>query len=151
MLGMRFSDMQRLNESWFKERGHIKFLQQKTKGETDINVECVCFETKTLENLLKKYNYKSPCTTELRTYDKHLAELLEIIFGDETITIEEVTSENKVIEVQKLKRKFFSSHAARRNFASIASKDYRKNQYDIMKATGHRSDACYQRYVRPQV
>ena len=54
MLGMRYSDMERLNESWFQERGHIKFLQQKTKNETDINVERVCFETKTLAHLLTK-------------------------------------------------------------------------------------------------
>ena len=143
-LGQRFSDIIRIDKSCF-DRNIFTILQQKTGTYVKVDIDRMSIDRATTYKILEKYDYKSPLTTDISCYDKYLKELLQYVGFDEMIKRE--TKINGFIEVTYTpKWKLISSHTARRTFATVnVIRGYR--QSEIRRATGHRSESSFEKYI----
>lgn len=74
-LGQRFSDMIRIDKSCF-DRNIFSILQQKTGTSVRVDIERMSLDRNTTYEILEKYNYKSPLSTDISCYDRYLKQLL---------------------------------------------------------------------------
>ena len=143
-LGQRFSDMVRIDETCF-DRNIFTILQQKTGTNVRVDIERMSLDRKTTYEILEKYGYKSPLTSDISCYDRYLKELVQYIGFKELIKRE--TKINGVVEVQFVpKWKLISSHTARRTFATNNILRGLKT-HEIRRATGHKSESAFEKYI----
>ena len=143
-LGQRFSDMVRLDKTCF-DRNIFTILQHKTGTYARVDIERMCIDRNTTYAILEKYDYKSPLTTDISNYNKHLKEFLQLVGFKELIKRE--TKINGHIEVTyEPKWKLVSSHTARRTFATNNIVRGLKTS-EIRRATGHKSESAFEKYI----
>lgn len=107
--------------------------------------DMVRIDRKTTYAILEKYNYEAPYKGDISHYNKGLKELLDIMgFHEEIKQDTKVSGHIRTDLVPKYK--LVSSHTARRTFATTnVMKGTRISE--IRRATGHRTEAAFDRYV----
>lgn len=143
-LGQRFSDMVRIDKSCF-DRNIFTIFQQKTGTHARVDIDSMSLDKNTTYAILRKYDFKSPLTTDISCYNKYIKELLQYIGFKELIKRE--TKINGHIEVSyEEKWKLIGSHTARRTFATNNILRGLKTS-DIRRATGHKSESAFEKYI----
>lgn len=145
-LGQRFSDMIRIDKSCF-DRNIFSILQQKTGTSVRVDIERMSLDRNTTYEILEKYGYKSPITTDISCYDKYLKQLLKSIGKGFDKDVKRETKINGYIKVDFFpKWKLIGSHTARRTFiTNNVIRGY--NSMEIMRASGHKSYSSFEKYM----
>lgn len=141
-IGSRISDYSRLSPEHYKRTingPRIELRQQKTGKMVAIPVK------PELENILKKYNFKLPSTSDqnINRTIKKIAEKAGII---DPIEIIRSKGDHEVISTMP-KHKLIKSHTARRTFATILI-NQGTPYTDVMTLTGHKSIKSFEQYIR---
>nr|DAU53022.1 MAG TPA: Integrase [Caudoviricetes sp.] len=145
-LGQRFSDMIRIDKSCF-DRNIFSILQQKTGTSVRVDIERMSLDRNTTYEILEKYNYKSPLSTDISCYDRYLKQLLMYIGRGFNANIKRETKINGHVKVDYFpKWKLIGSHTARRTFiTNNVIRGY--NSMEIMRASGHKSYSSFEKYL----
>lgn len=144
----RYSDASRISEENFDDTHTIlKVTQQKTGGKAKVNIPNYAIDKKIVYEIMKKYNYKSPCFgMNISNFNRLLHILLQAIGGE---FLEPILSENKIngqIVSERIPMwKLIASHTARRTFVSYHLKQG-KNLLQIQRCTGHKDLRSIQAY-----
>ena len=141
-LGLRFSDLCKLDESRFTIQNNQLYLKIRMQKTDDlINFPIL----PSAEEILKSYNYKLPIIVE-KTYNEGIKEL--------ACQADIVQIENKretrggVKRVLKLKKyEMVSSHTGRRSFATNFTEDGVPVN-ELMLVTGHTTEKSFRKYVK---
>ncbi|MEI7587075.1 phage integrase SAM-like domain-containing protein [Runella sp.] len=140
--GLRFSDFTRIQPEHIQDHEGERLIHittQKTEQSVIIPLH------KTLDEVLKKYGYKSPSMSnqKMNDYLKELGQLAgftkEIIVNDATGGIH---TEKKVPMWEML-----TTHVARRSFATNFYQKYPEQIDRIMKITGHTTEKMFRAYI----
>lgn len=143
-LGQRFSDMIRIDKSCF-DRNIFTILQQKNGVYAKVDIERMSIDRNTTYQILEKYDYTSPLTTDISCFDRYLKQLLQYIGFKELIKRE--TKINGIVQVNyEPKWKLIGSHTARRTFATNNILRGLKTS-EIRRATGHKSESAFEKYI----
>lgn len=140
--GLRFSDFTRIQPEHIQEHEGERLIQITTQ-KTDQTVFIPLH--KTLDEVLKKYGYKSPSMSnqKMNDYLKELGQLAgftkEIIVNDATGGIQ---TEKKIPMWEML-----TTHVARRSFATNFYQKYPAQIDRIMKITGHTTERMFRAYI----
>lgn len=148
-LGQRYSDMIRITPENFN-RNIFSCVQQKTGNKARVDIDDLSITPALTYKILEKYGYRSPCTLPINKYNQMLHELIKLI-GDEfneEYKIEEKIS-GSIVENTKHKWELISSHTARRTFISYNTIKG-VPMPEVMRASGHKSLSCVQRYIKFQ-
>lgn len=145
-LGQRFSDIIRIDKTCF-DRNIFTMLQQKTGTPIRVDIEKMALDRNTTYNILEKYGYKSPVTTDISCYDKYIKQLLQYIGKEFSQQIKRETKVNGVIKVDFYpKWKLVGSHTARRTFiTNNVIRGY--TSLEIMRASGHKTYSSFEKYL----
>lgn len=139
-LGVRISDLINIKPSNIdRKNGVIHINMIKTKDYISIPI------FKKVEAILDKYPGGLPKFSE-KKYRDYIKELCKILGIDEPINQQKIYGSRVVNEVLP-KWQLISSHTARRTFITLSLKNGVLPEH-IMKITGHRSRADFQKYVR---
>lgn len=144
----RYSDASRISEENFDDTHTIlKVTQQKTGSKAKVNIPNYAIDKKIVYEILKKYNYQSPCFgMNISNFNRLLHILLQAIGGE---FLEPILSENKIngnIVSERIPMwRLIASHTARRTFVSYHLKQG-KNLIQIQRCTGHRDLRSIQAY-----
>lgn len=144
-LGQRHSDLVRIDRSCFSD-GFFTILQQKTKNRARVDIARLSLDKKTTYEILERYDYAAPYTADISNYNKHIRQLMKIIFKDESYT-QQTTVGTLATMVEVPKYTQVASHTARRTFATYNYLTKKIPAVDVMKATGHTSDRSFHRYI----
>lgn len=142
-LGQRFSDMVRIDKLSF-DRNIFSIVQQKTGTKAIVDIDKFCVDKRMVYNILEKYKYEAPLTTDISAYNKYLKYLMEAIGLTEQIKRE--TKVNGFIHTEYIpKYKLIGSHTGRRTFVTI---NLLRGipLHEIMRASGHTSYSSFQKY-----
>lgn len=143
-LGQRFSDMIRVDKSCF-DRNIFSILQQKTNTKSVVDIDRYSMDRTTVYQILEKYDYKSPITTDISCYDKYIKELCKYAGFIEEIKVEKKIK-GKIESVMIPKYKLIGSHTARRTFITVnVLRNY--PLHEIMRASGHKTYDAFQKYL----
>lgn len=144
-LGQRFSNMIRINETCF-DRNRFSIIQRKTGNKAYLDIDKLSIDRKTTYKILEKYDYKSPLSSkDISNYNHYLKELLQYVGLDDMVKRE--TKINSIIQTEYIpKYKLISSHTSRRTFVTYNILRGR-NIIEIRRATGHKSQAAFERYL----
>lgn len=142
-LGQRYSDMIRIDKTFF-EFNKFSIIQQKTGTRAVVDIDKFCVDRKMVYQILEKYNYQAPCTTDISCYNKYLKYLMKAIG-----LTDEIKRETKIaglIRTENIpKYKLIGSHTGRRSFITL-SLLRGVPLHEIMRASGHTSYSAFQRY-----
>lgn len=107
----------------------------------------MALDRNTTYNILEKYGYKSPVTTDISCYDKYIKQLLQYIGKEFSQQIKRETKVNGVIKVDFYpKWELVGSHTARRTFiTNNAIRGY--TSLEIMRASGHKTYSSFEKYL----
>lgn len=144
-LGQRFSDMVRIDKDCF-DRNKFSIVQLKTGNKAYLDIDRLSIDRKTTYIILEKYNYTCPISSnDISNYNHYLKELLQYIGLDDEIKRE--TKINSIIQTEYIpKFKLISSHTSRRTF--VTYNILRGNNIiEIRRATGHKSQTAFERYL----
>lgn len=142
-LGQRFSDMIRVDEFCF-DHGTFSIIQQKTGTRAIVDIDRYCMDKKMVYQILEKYNYKSPLTTDISAYNKYLKYLMKAVGFTEMIRRD--TRVNGTIKSEYIpKYKLIGSHTARRTFVTV-NLIRGIPIHELMRASGHTSYSSFQKY-----
>lgn len=144
-LGQRVSDLSRIDKSCF-DVGRFHIVQQKTKQKAVVDICAMSIDRRTTMEILERYNYNPPYMADKSNYNKHIHQLMHLVFGEEEVPQSIVTG-NLSIDQTIPKYKAISSHTCRRTFATH---NYLVRKYpaiDVMKATGHADERTFHRYI----
>lgn len=148
-LGQRYSDMVRITPENFN-RNIFSCTQKKTGNKARVDIDALSITPSLTYKILEKYHYTSPCTLPINKYNQMLHELVKLIGEEfqEEYKIEEKI--NGAITVDsKQKWQLISSHTARRTFISYNTLRG-VTMPEVMRASGHKSLSCVQRYIKFQ-
>lgn len=148
-LGQRYSDMVRITPENFN-RNIFSCVQQKTGGKARVDIDALSITPSLTYKILEKYGYSSPTTLPINKYNSMLHELVRLI-GDEfneEYKIEEKISGSMQVTTKK-KWELISSHTARRTFISFNT-IRGIPMPEVMRASGHKSLSCVQKYIKFQ-
>lgn len=144
-LGQRVSDMIRINKDCF-DVGRLSLIQQKTKQKAVVDICAMSIDRRTTMEILDRYNYQPPYLADKSNYNKHIHQLMHLVFKEETVPQPIITG-NLSAQNQIPKYKAISSHTCRRTFATH---NYLVRKYpaiDVMRATGHADEKSFRRYI----
>lgn len=148
-LGQRYSDMVRITPENFN-RNIFSCTQQKTGNKARVDIDALSITPSLTYKILDKYNHSSPCTLPINKYNELVHELVRLI-GEEFN--EEYKVEQKVggvMQIQTVKKwELISSHTARRTFISYNTLRGIPMP-EVMRASGHKSLSCVQKYIKFQ-
>lgn len=144
-LGQRHSDLVRIDKSCFAD-GKFSILQQKTKNKAVVDIANLSLDKKTTYAILEKYDYEAPYKHDISNYNKHIRQLMKIIFKDEVFT-EQTTVGTMAKIVDRPMWTQIASHTARRTFATHNYLVKKTPCVDVMRATGHTSDRSFHKYI----
>ena len=142
-LGQRFSDMIRIDKYSF-DRNIFTIVQQKTGTKAVVDIDKFCVDKKMVYQILEKYKYTAPLTTDISAYNKYLKYLMESVGLTEPIKRE--TKINGMVKAEYIpKYKLIGSHTGRRTFVTI---NLLRGipLHEIMRASGHTSYSSFQKY-----
>ena len=142
-LGQRFSDMVRIDKYSF-DRNIFTIVQQKTGSKAVVDIDKFCVDKRMVYQILEKYNYTAPLTTDISAYNKYLKYLMEYVGITEPIKRE--TKINGMIKTEYIpKHKLIGSHTGRRTFVTI---NLLRGipLHEIMRASGHTCYSSFQKY-----
>lgn len=143
-LGQRYSDMIRVSPENFKNNKFV-MIQQKTgrKCVNDLNV--VPQFPQVVEDILKRYDYKSPYPTTNSIYNRRLHELFRLAGFNKEIVFE--YKEDGEIHRKVYKQwELITSHTGRRSMITNAVQ--RGIRTDIIRrASGHHSEKSFNKYI----
>ena len=142
-LGQRFSDMVRIDKYSF-DRNIFTIVQQKTGTKAIVDIDKFCVDKRMVYQILEKYNYTAPLTTDISAYNKYLKYLMEHVGFTDPIKRE--TKINGMIKAEYIsKHKLIGSHTGRRAFVTI---NLLRGipLHEIMRASGHTSYSSFQKY-----
>lgn len=144
-LGQRHSDLVRITAECFAD-GKFTILQQKTKNKAVVDIANLAIDKKTTYEILERYGYNAPYQADISNYNKHIRQLMKIIFKNETFKQQTtIGTMAKIIDVPKYTQ--IASHTARRTFATHNYLIKKIPCVDVMKATGHTSDRSFHKYI----
>ena len=145
-LGQRYSDTVRLDYTNFRGTESFKVTQQKTGTIAVLDFNKLYSEYPShVKEILEKYGYKSPWQGNISNYNRYLHELMKYIGFDDDIKYEYKVA--GTIKKKTYKRwELISSHVARRSFITNAVKRNVNTEF-IKRASGHRSDKSFGKYV----
>lgn len=144
-LGQRHSDLVRIDKSCFAD-GKFHILQQKTKNRAVVDIARMAIDKKTTYEILEKYDYNAPYPADISNYNKHLHQLMKIIFKDDMVS-QQTTVGTMATTIEVPKYTQIASHTARRTFATYNYLVKKIPCVDVMKATGHTSDRSFHKYI----
>ena len=139
--GQRISDFMNFCEETIqsiKGKDYLSFVQQKTQKDILIPIH------PEINNILNENNFSFPDKLSLNTYNKQIKKIAKLAGLDDLVYCNKRNGFRSVL-VQIPKWQAISSHIGRRSFAS--------NFFGkiptplLMEATGHSSEAMFQRYV----
>lgn len=144
-LGQRVSDLVRINKDCF-DVGRFRIIQQKTKQKAVVDISTMSIDRRTTIEILEKYDYKPPYTASKSNYNKHIHQLMHLIFKEEQVPQSIITGN---LSAQRLipKYKAISSHTCRRTFATHNYLIRKYPAIDVMRATGHADEKSFRRYI----
>lgn len=148
MLMQRYSDMKRINPKWFNEdRSIMKVVQQKTGSKAIVNIKTIVISEEITQQILKKYNYYAPYSSDISNYNKYLHELLHLIGGRflEQFSYETKDAQGRVITKSKPLYKAITSHTGRRTGITCNIRAD-KSEIKIRRASGHKDGRSFARY-----
>lgn len=139
MTGQRYSDYSRLTlDNIVGDNIHV--MQQKTKNKAVVPI------TDYVKEIFEKYGGKLPEARCIQYFNKAIKVICQKVGLTDMVVYEEEQA-GEVIMIKKPKYEMVSSHTARRTFATNMIKDNIPAN-KIMKCTGHKSSACFDRYDR---
>lgn len=148
MLMQRYSDMKRINPKWFNEdKSVMKVVQQKTGSKAIVNIKTITISEDITQEILKKYNYYAPYSSDISNYNKYLHELLQLIGGRflETFSYETKDAQGRVITKSKPLYEAITSHTGRRTGITCNIR-MDKSEIKIRRASGHKDGRSFARY-----
>lgn len=139
---LRFSDYSRLNDKMITKKNstyYISLNTQKTNTKVIIPLKTL------VVSILKKYNYKLPKTYEQKV-NRYMKEVCKLAGIDYSVEIT-ATIGGRRISAYKPKNELVKTHTARRTGATLL---YMAGvaPIDIMKITGHTTEANLLKYIR---
>ena len=126
------------------DRNIFTIVQQKTGTKAVVDIDKFCVDKRMVYQILEKYNYTAPLTTDISAYNKYLKYLMEHV--GLTDPIKRVTKINGMIKAEYIsKHKLIGSHTGRRTFVTI---NLLRGipLHEIMRASGHTSYSSFQKY-----
>lgn len=143
-LGQRYSDMRRINKTHF-DRNIFTIVQQKTGNTARVDIDKFALDSRTVYNILEKYDYAAPFSLDISNYNKYVKQLMQYMGFNEVVTREEKIA-GRVVTQSMQKHKLITSHTARRTFATVnVMRGYR--YVDVRRATGHKSESGFEKYI----
>ena len=142
-LGQRFSDMIRIDKFSF-DHGIFSIVQQKTGNKAVVDIDKFCIDKKMVYQILEKYDYSSPLTTDISAYNKYLKYLMKAV-GFTDLIKRETKTEGTIKSEYIPKYKLIGSHTARRTFVTV---NLLRGipLHELMRASGHTSYSSFQKY-----
>lgn len=139
-LGLRYSDLKRLNQSHYNlEEGFVEIISQKTHTFQLIPLSGMALQ------IIKKYD-GNPQFISAQKQNKHIKEICKLAGIDNQVTDYKEIG-NKLIEELKPKYELISTHTARRTF--ITKLKMMGLPDDLIKiSTGHRTSTELNKYFR---
>jgi len=139
-LGLRYSDLKRLNESHFNlEEGFVEIISQKTHSYQVIPLSELAIQ------IIKKYN-SNPQFISDQKQNKHIKEICKLS-GINNLVTDYKEIGNKLIEELKPKYELITTHTARRTF--ITKLKMMGLPDDLIKlSTGHKTSTELNKYFR---
>lgn len=141
-LGLRFSDLSRLNQNSFttiKSQMFLKIRMQKTDDVVKFPV------LKSAEDIMKIYNYNLPVISEAN-FNEEIKRICLKAGITSLETKRETRGGNKLI-LTIPKYEMVSSHTARRSFATNFFEDGVPIR-ELMAVTGHATESAFKNYVK---
>lgn len=142
--GLRFSDIQKLNKSNFKE-DTIEIRTDKTKGFLKIPLNDYALEI-LKRNEGKFKNKPLPPGISNQKTNQYIKELGQKAAIMEDVEMEKYTGSLKVL-VKKKKYELLSSHTARRTFVTLALEKGIRPEI-VMAMTGHSNYNTFKKYIK---
>lgn len=144
-LGQRVSDMARIDKECF-DIGRFSIVQQKTKQRAVVDIARMCLDRRTVFAILERYGYQPPYAADKSNYNKHIHQLMHLVFGEEMVN-QSITTGNLSAQCKIPKYKAISSHTCRRTFATYNYLERKMPAIDVMRGTGHADEKSFQRYI----
>lgn len=139
MTGQRYSDYSRLSKNNVVG-DNIHVMQQKTKNKAVIPI------TDYVREIFEKYGGDLPLARCIQYFNKSIKAICKKVGLTDVVVYEEEQA-GDIVMVKKPKFEMISSHTARRTFATNMIRN-NVSTSKIMKCTGHKSTACFDRYDR---
>ncbi len=141
-LGLRYSDLSKLNNDKFMNVGGQLFIQLRMKKTDDIIKFPI---VKSAEDIIKVYDYNFPEISD-PTYNEHLKKIAKRAGITNMETKRETRGGEKEIYTIP-KYDMISSHTARRSFATNFEADGVPVN-ELVAITGHTTEKAFRRYVK---
>lgn len=137
--GLRFSDLEQLAETDFKEKT-IEIKTKKTGNEVVVPLN------KIVRQILRKHKNKIPKIISNQKFNEYIKDVVEKAGIVYDIVIHETKGKTDIKKIEK-KYNLVSAHTARRSFATNA---YLAGvpTIQIMKMTGHETEEAFLSYIR---
>lgn len=148
-LGQRHSDMVRIQPMHFNDQKTVfTILQKKTNNKARVDIDKYSISPKVTHEILRKYNYAAPYTTQVNTYNRHLRELLTLIGGEFS---QKVRMEEKIdglmMTLEVPMYELISSHTARRTFITHNIITMKRTEIETRRCSGHTDSRSFCRYL----
>lgn len=144
-LGQRVSDLVRIDKSCFID-GRFRIIQQKTKQKANVDIVKMAIDRKTTFAILERYNYEAPYKADKSNYNKHIHQLMHLVFKEELV--DQTIVSGNLETIKKIpKYKAISSHTCRRTFATYNYLERKMPAIDVMRGTGHADEKSFRRYI----
>lgn len=137
--GLRFSDLSKLTNDNIQD-SCIEIRTQKTDTNITIPLHIV------IREILEKHDFELPRLISNQKFNDYIKEVAKKAEIDELILVEETKGTLRTRRKEK-KYNLISAHTARRSFATNAFKAGIPS-IQIMKMTGHKSEASFLRYIK---
>lgn len=144
-LYQRHSDMARIDRTCFN-RNMFQITQQKTGNVAKVDIDKYCIDSRTVYEILEKYNYQAPYKGDISNLNHYLKVLMKDVGLTEEIRIEEKV--NGVMTTRVVPRyEMISSHTARRTAITLAMLRG-VTMHEIKRCSGHSSLNMVERYIK---
>lgn len=144
-LYQRHSDMVRIDRTCFN-RNMFQITQQKTGNVAKVDMDKYCIDSRTVYEILEKYNYEAPYKGDISNFNHYLKVLMEDVGLTEEVRLEEKVS-GVMVTTSTPRYKMISSHTARRTAITLAMMRG-VSMHEIKKCSGHASLNMVERYIK---
>jgi integrase len=148
LTGLRYSDVSRLKKINFQtltKNGTplsiIDIITQKTGERVNVPLHPIALE------VIKRNNGELPRVPSNQKLNSYLKELCELAKMSDIVQLRGNVGGKMIVKTQA-KFESISSHTARRTFATIAYMHFKMPAILVMKATGHKSEKEFMKYIR---
>lgn len=146
-LGLRYSDLSRINESCFHD-GKLVMVQQKTGRKVVNNLNMVLYQRMFTDLLIKYPNHHAPFNGDINTYNKRLKKLCSHLHGTfDDVEVIEYKIAGQIVREEKPRWHCISSHVARRTFITNNILILGHSVVDVQHAVGHAQSSTTDKYI----